>query len=91
MYILFFFVYDRYIETTKEIKMFASVITAATILTSAVGMPPIIHNDLAGPNNDWAPLKAEYSNCATTTTSYFDYTICTMSVYDRAIHNTKEA
>ncbi len=71
--------------------MFASVIAAGTILTSAIAMPPLIQNDLAGPNNDWAPLLTEYSNCRESTISYFSYTVCTMSWYDRALHPRTEA
>lgn len=71
--------------------MFASAVVVATVLTSAIGMPPIINNDLAGPNNDWAPLQAEYSNCREAAISYFSYTVCTVGAYDRALHPVKEA
>lgn len=43
-------------------------------------------NPALGPNNDWAPLKAEYSACADAATSYFNYTVCTTGAMDRAIH-----
>lgn len=58
------------------------------ILALAIVSPP---NPMLGPNNDWAPLKAEYQYCTDTATSYFDYTVCTMSAYERAVHPTYSA
>lgn len=48
-------------------------------------------NPALGPNNDWAPLKAEYSACAENATSYFNYTVCAMSARDRALHPVTSA
>ena len=48
-------------------------------------------NPMVGPNNDWAPLIQEYENCASVSASYFQYTICTMSAYDKAVHPTYSA
>lgn len=48
-------------------------------------------NPMLGPNNDWAPLKAEYEVCQQTATTYFQYTVCTTGAYSRALHPTYSA
>jgi hypothetical protein len=58
------------------------------ILMTLVILDP---NPMLGPNNDWAPLMQEYSVCQQTSFTYFDYTVCTMSAYDKAVHPTWDA
>lgn len=73
--------------------MFATV-AAGLALASAAMMPPIIDNELYGPNKDWAPLMAEYANCQEVHGhSYFMYTVCTMEWKHKAQTNsmTKDA
>lgn len=48
-------------------------------------------NPLAGPNDDWAPLMREYQECAASSTTYFNYTVCAVGVHDRAVHPTFNA
>lgn len=48
-------------------------------------------NPALGPNNDWAPLKAEYMACAESATGYFSYVACTVGAQDRALHPVTSA
>jgi hypothetical protein len=48
-------------------------------------------NPALGPNNDWAPLKAEYAACGAAATGYFSYIVCTLGAMDRAMHPVTKA
>lgn len=48
-------------------------------------------NPLAGPHNDWAPLKREYAQCALTSHTFFSYIVCTTGAHERALYPTFNA
>lgn len=59
-----------------------------TLFMLATILNPIDPNPFSGPNGDWAPLVQAYSNCETTTTTYFSEIVCTSGLLGHALRPT---